>query len=309
MRMYAFSLRRSRPTRLVRLLAAGCLLGILTMPLPVDAIMITWTDKASSGFDTAEKAVVDAAIARWEALITDFGPLTAGRLTFSVSITEAPTAGIGVAFGFMADPAGIPLSGSITIDDGTFAAAFGGFFVDPSPGANSEYVSGTYIHYGTAASGGSADGKKDLLTVVLHELGHTLGFEDSFTPWSLRISPPTTLLYDIIPPSMSATLSDVDHLAHVLPDQPFDLMASAGDLPTSGIGDRRLPSALDLDILEGIYLYTVDRGSLEAISGPGVMIPEPSMWIAFAPSLLMLLRLRAVGTRRSSAGSWSLSFH
>jgi hypothetical protein len=82
-------------------------------------------------------------------------------------------------------------------------------------------------------------------------------------------------MYDTVPPIRFAALNvippdilDADHLDHIVPDQPFDLMATAGDLPGSGFGSRRLPSALDLDILEAIYGYAVDRASLTTISIP-----------------------------------------
>jgi hypothetical protein len=266
---------------------------------PARGSIITWSDKAVSGFDADETAVVEAAIGRWESLITDFGPLSGLRTTFTVSITEAATAGIGVASGFTADVPGIPLSGTIVIDDGTFAAAMGGFFVDLSPDSSTEYVPSAYTHYGTAVSGGPADGTIDLLTVVLHELGHVLGFTDSYTLWALRISPPDTLDYDLIPPTASATLFDADHLKHSLSAQPFDLMAAAADLPTLGVGDRRLPSALDLDILSGIYFDTVDATSLESISSATPVVPEPSAisLVGIGIALLVSRYLPAIGRR------------
>src|SRR5262249_49071823 len=52
-----------------------------------------------------------------------------------------------------------------------------GWFVDPTPGDDSEFA-GTGDVYALRADGGPAAGQMDLLTVVMHELGHVLGLED-----------------------------------------------------------------------------------------------------------------------------------
>jgi hypothetical protein len=272
--------RVSRFRRLLLLaLCAVFSAAILTTRPARSGILIDWTDKDASGFSDKEKIVVDAAIDHWENLIVDLGPLAAGRKTITVSITEAPYPLMGVAFDFEADAAGIPLGGKIKIDPGP---SVGGFYVDDFPLENSEYSPGEgsrilprYDHYGTALPGPAA-GKKDLLTVVAHELGHVLGFTDAYSLWKTSIVPPDMLLYDKVPPTASATLFDKKHLDHKEPDQltltepahPYDLMASGSDLPGHGFGTRRLPSQLDVDILAGIYSYTVDRSWLTTIDTP-----------------------------------------
>ena len=53
-----------------------------------------------------------------------------------------------------------------------------GWFLDGTPGDDDEYHgSGTLL---TADAGGPADGKMDLLSVLMHELGHQVGLDDSY---------------------------------------------------------------------------------------------------------------------------------
>ena len=55
-------------------------------------------------------------------------------------------------------------------------AAGHGWFVDSTPGDNSEFgqAGGDTL---TAGAGTGAQGRMDLLTVLLHEIGHVIGFE------------------------------------------------------------------------------------------------------------------------------------
>jgi hypothetical protein len=107
--------------------------------------------------------LVDAAIQRW---------VDAGATAAQVDAMRA------VQFGVV-DMAGIYVGtsndGVINIDaDG----AGYGWFVDSTPGEDSEFDgSGTRL---TADAGGAADGRLDLLTVLMHELGHQIGLGDEY---------------------------------------------------------------------------------------------------------------------------------
>jgi hypothetical protein len=57
-------------------------------------------------------------------------------------------------------------------------AAGYGWFVDPTPLQDEEFRVGTPGSPLTALAGGPAAGKMDLLTVVLHEMGHLAGRPD-----------------------------------------------------------------------------------------------------------------------------------
>ena len=67
------------------------------------------------------------------------------------------------------------LSGtSITLDDN---AAGHGWFIDATPGANEEFLATSDANVWVAKEGSAADGKMDMLSVLLHEYGHVLGIE------------------------------------------------------------------------------------------------------------------------------------
>jgi hypothetical protein len=86
----------------------------------------------------------------------------------AVGVAEFPGPWLGMAF-----------PGAIWIDQD---AAGYGWFVDPTPGDNAEFravVSGRDF---VALPGSAAAGRIDLLTVVVHELGHELGLDDNLDP-------------------------------------------------------------------------------------------------------------------------------
>src|SRR5204863_8404462 len=67
------------------------------------------------------------------------------------------------------------LGGMVVTLDAT--AAGHGWFVDPTPGDDSEFALAGGVE-GRAPAGSAAAGRMDLLTVVDHELGHVLGLDD-----------------------------------------------------------------------------------------------------------------------------------
>jgi hypothetical protein len=135
---------------------------ILNPPAP------TTPASASAGDDgvlsQAELAgLVDAAIQRW---------IDAGASAGQVAAMRAVDVGIVDMSGIYV---GSARPGTISVDSD--AGGFG-WFVDSTPNEDSEFEgSGTKL---TADLGGAAEGKVDLLTVLMHELGHQIGLADDY---------------------------------------------------------------------------------------------------------------------------------
>ena len=258
----------------------GCVVGAAVIACAVGSaradVIISWTNEATSGFNAAEKAVIHSAINCWQMVIDEFN--VPGPEIVAFSITEMATAAIGYATNFVQGGASMkPLSADIVIDDGTNAAALGGFFVDPTPNLSEEFIcDSNHMWYGKARAGSGAAGKIDLWNVVLHEMGHALGFAQGYTLWDAALDDTTGILSygggNTAKVLGVANFDQKSHLNHM--DSPFDLMLSAGTFPgpggagTGGIGDRRGVSQKDLDILAGIFGYTVDAAALKKIPAP-----------------------------------------
>ncbi|HEX8571752.1 MAG TPA: cadherin-like domain-containing protein [Allosphingosinicella sp.] len=108
--------------------------------------------------------LVEAAIQRW---------IDAGASDQQVAAMRAVKVGIIDMSGVYV---GSAQTGIINVDsDG----AGYGWFVDSTPGEDGEFAgSGTDLQ---ATAGGGAAGRLDLLTVLMHELGHQIGLEDTYT--------------------------------------------------------------------------------------------------------------------------------
>jgi hypothetical protein len=136
-----------------------------------------------------------------------------------------------------------------------------GWFIDETPLENDEYrIQNTQWAF-QATSDSEAYGKYDLLTAILHETAHLYGFIDGYAPFEKHISWNNgTPVF--IGDNFTATLTpDLDHLqtAH----HPYDLLNTH---LASGI--RKLPSELDIQILQAILL---EAGSREKGAGRNIL--------------------------------------
>lgn len=108
------------------------------------------------------QSVLDTAIGAWVGVGLD-ARRAASLGQVSISVVDLQGAVLGVAG-----------DNSITLDQN---AAGHGWFIDPTPADNDEFVQQTATQW-IADSTGAATSRYDLLTAVIHELGHVLGFED-----------------------------------------------------------------------------------------------------------------------------------
>ena len=99
------------------------------------------------------------------------GSATLPALDYKVALnfTNLPGTAVG-------ETVGTGNTATITLDTN---AAGHGWFIDATPGDNSEYLATSDANVWIAKPGSAADGKMDMLSVLLHEYGHALGFERS----------------------------------------------------------------------------------------------------------------------------------
>src|SRR5207302_3369121 len=99
-----------------------------------------------------------------------------------------------------------------------------------------------------ATSGSLAAGRYDLLTTLLHEVGHLMGFTDEFNGFTRFVTrrPDGALVFDA--PDVTAILpgGDGDHLSAAV---------YRGDLMNANLAPavRKVPSTLDVAMLEAAW--------------------------------------------------------
>lgn len=180
--------------------------------------------------------IVEAAIARWIAAGATEAQVAALR-SVDFSISNLPGIHLGSA-----------TPGGITIDsDG---AGFG-WFIDTTPGDDVEFA-GT----GTARAGleGGAATRIDLLTVVLHEPGHTIGLEDTYLS-----SDRENLLYGYITPGERR----LPAVGQAIGARPGSVTAEAFALAPTLIGSLPAGKAVEIS-----FDSTVNAASNQVITHP-----------------------------------------
>lgn len=226
--------------------AALAFLGVLMLGTsPCEAMNIIWTNRNSSAFDSTERGVVDAAIDIWEYLIVDNGT---SNNTFSVFINQGPIDGSGNTLGYATSPTvdgnGNPYFSVLRIDE----ADEGSFYDDPTPLDRSDdfpIQSATPYVYFSGAS--PAAGKVDLLSVVMHELGHALGFAAGYSRFNSKISTVEGVRrFD----NLGMNLALQPDNSHVSTNHVPDLMQ-----PSAGTANRKLPSTDDITALARAFDY------------------------------------------------------
>jgi hypothetical protein len=267
-----------------------CWAAILVMPfafVPANALTI---EASLNGFDTSETRVFDAVFDYWETTILD--PFTVG-----IAFSKASLAGdlLGLTSNFATGAGGLPAGATVQIDN-RVGSAFG-WFVDPTPAANEEFVSTADPSYFAGKRPGPAGQDYDLLSILHHEMTHILGFSTFYPRFASKVGPSDFGVPRVYQGSSFATLltgaSDGTHLFDTPLDDSYlfhhpDLM-----MAFQSRGERVLPSALDLAILSDAFGYDVDA--------PDTAVPEPGPFSLLGASLCVLGLYRCCLASRSSS--------
>jgi hypothetical protein len=190
--------------------------------------------------------IVNAAARMWESVYAD-------KVTITLRYGWAPVGDAGTHT--LLEQGGTPnreITGIILFDNSGSAA----FFLDPTPDANEEYrrrteeyqdLGGGSVNVARVLSGpvGAAAGHIDLLSVVLHEMGHAMGMCAANTAFMADAKQGVLILTEDLPyagtviPLASNRAGVTSH---------FDALRVTYGSLMSGIGadERRLPSALDV---------------------------------------------------------------
>jgi Bacterial Ig domain len=160
------------------------------------------------------------------------------NLNLTFDITNLPTGQLAEATITGYDQLGRPKTATISIDDDANGV---GWYIDSTPLDNSEYTT-ILTDAAAKATTGEAATKYDLLTAILHEMGHTLGFINGYNQFNQNIK--GRQFYT--DPTHSYTLSsDLSHLDNTL--YPNDLLNT-----NLKPGIRKLPSTMDWAIINAI---------------------------------------------------------
>jgi large repetitive protein len=183
--------------------------------------------------NTSELTNVEStAVTIWNNLVN---PTTPINLNFE--ITNLPTGQLAEATITGYDQLGRPNTATISIDDDANGV---GWFIDPNPQDNSEFTG--VDNYLQATPNSAASGKYDLLTAILHEMGHTLGFINGYSQFNQSIKGRQFYTDSTHSYTLSSDLSHLDNTLY-----PNDLLNT-----NLKPGIRKLPSTMDWAIINAI---------------------------------------------------------
>ncbi|HCO25727.1 MAG TPA: hypothetical protein DIT97_22890, partial [Gimesia maris] len=218
--------------------------------------------------DSSVDQVMDEALAIWQdALGLDEAP------DIQLVITNLGGTQLGEGQITGVDSEGRPVSGIVTLDDD--AAGLGWYSgLDSTVFSSSELEGGVAF---TADANSDAAGHYDLLTVLLHEIGHVLGFTKTYAPFESFVQAGVGETLTFVGSGFEATLTD-DGLH-------LDDTVHAGDVMNATLdpGVRKLPSILDALILQSAH-EAAASGSFEVLVGVNAplmanlpLVAEPSV--------------------------------
>jgi hypothetical protein len=228
----------------------------------------------TSGFTGSERHVLDYAIDYWQQLIAD-------PLTVQVSFIKETLTGdlLGVSSDFRQSANGLPAGGHVQIDNSEGSVI--GWFVDPTPELNEEFLPGFTPYHLRGRLGTPAGEDYDLLTVLNHELAHIFGFAVSYSRFQSHVSDADFGLREYHGSGVSAVLVPAFQGTHLNDAvHPNDLL-----ITDRSRGERVFPSDLDLAILADAYGYRLQ-------APVGNSVPEPYTFLSVACGLLMIAAVK-----------------
>jgi DNA/RNA endonuclease G (NUC1) len=174
------------------------------------------------------------------------------NLNLTFAITNLPTGQLAEGTITSYNINGTPKTATISIDNDANGV---GWFLDTTPQDNSEFTG--VDNYLQATPNSAASGKYDLLTAILHEMGHTLGIINGYSEFDQHIKNGI-----FTTDTFSTKLTpDGSHLDSTL--YPYDLMNTS-----LKPGVRKLPSAMDWVIIDAL-----NSGVGGRVSGVGTVNP------------------------------------
>ena len=151
-------------------------------------LALVWANRGADSdmFDAAFAAnaevgrgVVDSALNEWNRVVTGYQGATFDvQLTIAMNPSNASLSAF--ASNTVRDANGVPISGNVTINMALDTGGNSQWYLDPTPDDHSEFM-GTLTHAfaRSPTPGGPAAGLRDLRTLLIHEIGHTMGISSS----------------------------------------------------------------------------------------------------------------------------------
>jgi PKD repeat protein len=194
--------------------------------------------------------IESTAVSIWNNLVW---PITPVNLKFEV--TNLPTGQLAEASITGYDTYGTPNAATISIDDDANGV---GWFIDTTPLDSSEFSTQLTDTAYKASPESAAAGKYDLLTAILHEMGHALGFINGYNQFNQNIKGRQFYTDSTHSYTLSSDLSHLDNTLY-----PNDLLNTS-----LKPGVRKLPSTMDWAIINAI-----NSGVGSGVSGVGTVNP------------------------------------
>ena len=213
-------------------------LSLIIAPYTLSAtpnLNIFWQNENSGQFNSVEKAIINSAITDWENFLHVPIPRTLSLTFNAVYISDA----LGQAYNANWDHLGNPTQSLIEI-----STAFD-FFLDPTPNSQTEFINPTTNYTYDAQPGSPAYQEYDLRSVVLHEIGHAIGFNGSYPMLDATLNPNTPQN----PIHLNTQTLNFQDFAHL--DHDTDLMGSPG----FGLSQRANISSINRQFLNQFFDY------------------------------------------------------